>query len=144
MHRAPTWDAQHRNFFLAPDYRAGRPGSVPLDSVAPRCWSCGHLRPKEAAQFMGRGKGGSSYAGTWRAVVLPADEDRGQLRWLTEQGAFMVVPVCPRCQKLGTMYPLDFEEWDRQTRERNETFLAQQQEQEPPEIEIERTREGFR
>lgn len=134
--RPPTWDATHRSFVLSSDYAEGRGGSVPLADVAPRCFSCGKTRPASAASFMGRGKGTGV---VWRAVVLPSDPDRGQLRWLTDQGAFMVVPVCAKCAAMGTL-PIDFMDWDLDLQRRKEEFDAQ----EKADVEIERTREGVR
>lgn len=85
---------------------------------------------------MGVGRGASV---KWRAVVLPSDPDRGQLRWLTEQGAFAVVPVCHKCISMGTL-PLSFEDYDCELQRRREEFAGQEQ----PEVEVERTRKGIR
>lgn len=137
MYRPASWDTTHRSFILAADYREGRGGSVPLEHVAPRCFTCARVRPAGAAQFTGTGKGAN--AGPWRAVALPADPDRGQLRWLTEQGAFMVVPICPRCQRRETV-PLDFDAWDQELEKKR----AALNEREQPEVEIERSRKGVR
>lgn len=136
MHRPSLWDTTHRSFILAANYAEGRGGSVPLDHVAPRCFTCGKLRPKFASQFLGQGRGPGA---AWRAVVLPSDPDRGQLRWLTEQGAFMVIPVCAKCVGLGTL-PIDWATWDMEIQRRREEFAGQDQ----SDVEVEGTRKGFR
>jgi hypothetical protein len=137
MFRPSSWDVSHRSFILASDYTVGRGGTVPLDHVAPRCFTCAKTRPKYPAQFMGVGRGPGN---AWRAVVLPSDPDHGQLRWITDSGAYMVVPICSKCVLLQTT-PIDFAEWDRMLQSKREEFARG----EPDDtVEVERTRKGFR
>lgn len=133
MFRPVRWDVSRRTFILAADYREGRGGSVPLSHVAPRCFTCGRVRPHASHAFLSTGS--ARVDPPWRAVVLPTDPDGRELRWLTAQGAFRVVPICPVCEKRGTV-PIDFSEWDR-------LLQANAEAVEYPDAEAEVTRAGF-